>query len=93
VVVAAGVTFGGHREILGFDAGDSEDGTFWTAPMSSGCFPTPDALLRVAGAVLVETRDEWQVGERRYLSEGSIALLARPAADAKEVAIPVLPTA
>lgn len=26
--------------------------------------------------VLVEAHDEWQVGERRYLSEGSMALLA-----------------
>jgi hypothetical protein len=29
--------------------------------------------------VLVEAHDEWQVGERRYLSKGSVALLAPPA--------------
>jgi putative transposase len=40
-----------------------------------GVFPNPAALLRLAGSVLVETHDEWQVAERRYLSEGSMALL------------------
>jgi putative transposase len=40
-----------------------------------GVFPNPDALLRLAGTVLVEAHDEWQVSDRRYLSEGSMALL------------------
>jgi putative transposase len=44
-----------------------------------GVFPNPEALLRLAGAVLVEAHDEWEAGERRYLSEGSMALLATPA--------------
>jgi len=43
-----------------------------------GVFPNPDALLRLAGAVLVEAHDEWQTGDRRYLAEGSMALLATP---------------
>jgi putative transposase len=40
-----------------------------------GVFPNPDALLRLAGAVLVEAHDEWQVSDRRYLSEGSMAAI------------------
>jgi transposase-like protein len=58
-----------------------------------GVFPNPEALLRLAGSVLVEAHDEWQVGERRYLSEGSMALLAKPPANPKEVATPPLLTA
>jgi len=58
-----------------------------------GVFPNPEALLRLAGAVLVEAHDEWQVGERRYLPEGSTALLAAPPAHRKEVATQALLTA
>jgi len=58
-----------------------------------GVFPNPPALLRLAGAVLVEAHDEWQVSERRYLSEGSMALLDSGVPDPKEVATPALLTA
>jgi putative transposase len=58
-----------------------------------GVFPNPAALLRLAGSVLVETHDEWQVSERRYLSEGSMALLDPNPETPKEVAPPALLTA
>jgi hypothetical protein len=43
----------------------------------------------LAGAVLVEAHDEWQVSGCRHLSEASMALLNRPD-PAKEVAQPAL---
>jgi putative transposase len=44
-----------------------------------GIFPNPAALLRLATCVLIESHDEWQVAERRYLSEGSMTQLTPPA--------------
>jgi putative transposase len=55
----------------------------------AGDFLNPEALLRLAGAVLVEAHNEWQVCDRRYLSEGSMAQLNRPE-PAEEVAQPAL---
>lgn len=42
-----------------------------------GIFPNDAAILRLAGSVLLEVHDEWQVADRRYLAEGSMALLDR----------------
>jgi hypothetical protein len=46
-----------------------------------GVFPNPEALLRLAGAVLAEAHDEWQTGDRRYLAGGSMAAVVTPPAD------------
>jgi putative transposase len=58
-----------------------------------GVFPNPDALLRLAGAVLVEAHDEWQTSDRRYLAEDSMALLAAAVTDNDTVASAELLTA
>ena len=36
-----------------------------------GVFPNPEALLRLAGAVLVEAHDEWQATDRRYVGRSN----------------------
>ncbi len=49
-----------------------------------GIFPDDTALLRLATCVLIEAHDEWQVSDRRYLAEGSMALLTPPEPTALE---------
>jgi len=43
-----------------------------------GIFPNPAALHRLSACVLIEAHDEWQVTDRRYLSEASMAQLTPP---------------
>jgi putative transposase len=49
-----------------------------------GIFPEDASLLRLSSCVLIEAHDEWQVSDRRYLSEASMAQLTPPAPTALE---------
>jgi putative transposase len=46
------------------------------------------------GTILIEVHDEWQTTDRRYLSEGSMALIDRPDKEVMTTAEhPALPAA
>lgn len=40
-----------------------------------GVFPNPEALLRLAGHVLIDQHDEWHVADRRYFSAASMTAI------------------
>ena len=50
-----------------------------------GIFPNDASVIRLVGAVLADMHDEWQSGDRRYLSEASMALL-KPTGDTGNLA-------
>ncbi|GAA4467613.1 hypothetical protein GCM10023170_080260 [Phytohabitans houttuyneae] len=51
----------------------------WTGDRVGRCRRAVAAPLRLAGAVLVEAHDGWPTGDRRYLSEGTMAQLTTTA--------------
>ncbi len=91
---AAAVLAGGADDVLAYMSFPREHWTriYSTNPLERlnrevkrrsevvGIFPNEEAAVRLAGAVLIEIDDEWQVG-RRYFSQESMAKLHAPPGD------------
>ena len=52
-------------------------------------FPNPESVIRLVGALLVETNDEMLAADRRYIAEASVAQITNP--DTEVTSLPAAP--